>query len=82
MEIHMSELPSTGYLRLAQIIGSKKTSPPIPALIPICSSSWWNGIAKGIYPSPYKLSANVTAWKVEDIRALIDQISNKRVGEA
>ena len=73
----MSTLPSTGYLRLPQIIGNSKAKPPIPAVIPVCSSSWWNGIKKGIYPAPVKLSKNVTAWKVEDIRELIERINNQ-----
>ncbi len=73
----MNTLPSTGYLRLAQIIGNKRSKPPIPAVIPVCSSSWWNGVKKGIYPAPVKLSANVTAWKVEDIRALIVRINSQ-----
>ena len=73
----MYQLPQTGYLRLPQIIGSSKSFPPIPAIIPVCSSSWWAGVKKGIYPSPKKLSANVTAWKVEDIRDLIERINNQ-----
>jgi len=73
----MNALPETGYLRLSQIIGNPKSKPPTPAVFPICSSSWWAGIKKGIYPSPVKLSANVTAWKVEDIRELIERINNQ-----
>ena len=73
----MNTLPSTGYLRLPQIIGNSKAAPPIPAVIPVCSSSWWNGVKKGNYPSPVILSANVTAWKVEDIRELIERINNQ-----
>ena len=73
----MIQIPSTGYLRLPQIIGDPKTEPPTPPIFPVCSSTWWNGIKKGIYPSPVKLSANVTAWKVEDIRELIDRINNQ-----
>ena len=72
----MYALPETGYLRLPQIIGDSKSEPPIPAVIPICSSSWWAGIKKGIYPAPVKLGPNTTAWKVEDIRELIERIND------
>ena len=72
----MNHLPETGYLRLTQIIGNPKSKPPVPAIFPVCSSSWWNGVKKGIYPAPCKLSANITAWRVEDIRALIERINN------
>ena len=72
----MNALPETGYLRLNQIIGNPKGSPPTPTIFPVCSSSWWNGVKRGIYPAPVKLSANITAWRVEDIRELIDRINN------
>jgi prophage regulatory protein len=68
----MANLPETGFLRIQHIIGDPKADPPIPALIPIGRSTWWAGIAAGRYPAPVKLSARVTAWRVQDIRALID----------
>jgi predicted DNA-binding transcriptional regulator AlpA len=68
------QLPNTGFLRLAQIIGSPKTN--IPALIPISRTSFLNGVKSGIYPKPIKLGERTTAWKVEDIRALIDNLGS------
>ena len=65
-------LPQTGYVRLTQIIGDKKAG--IPALIPIARSSWWNGIAEGRYPKGVKIAPHTTAWKIEDIRALIERL--------
>lgn len=70
----MQEKMPAGYLRLPQIIGNKKAKPPIPALIPVCATTWWNGVKSGKYPAPVKLSARTTAWKVEDIIALMDSI--------
>jgi prophage regulatory protein len=67
----MYDLPSTGYLRLPQIVGNPKAEPPIPAIIPVSKSSWWQGVKDGRYPKPVKLGLRTTAWKVEDIRALI-----------
>lgn len=66
-------LPETGYLRLRQIIGNPKADPPIPPLIPVSRSTWWVGVASGRFPKPRKLSPGVTVWRVEDIRALIEQ---------
>lgn len=66
-------LPETGYLRLSQIIGNSKASPPTPAIIPVGRSTWWAGVRCGRYPKPLKLSPGVTVWRVEDIRALIAQ---------
>lgn len=62
-------LPETGFLRLSQIVGSRKQN--LPALIPVGKSTWWAGVRDGRYPKPVKLGARVTAWRVEDIRALI-----------
>lgn len=68
----MHQLPETGYLRLSQIIGNPKASPPIPALIPVSKSSWWDGCKTGKFPKPIKLGPKTTAWSVESIRALIE----------
>lgn len=68
----MHKLPQTGYLRLSQIVGNPKAKPPIPAIIPVSKSSWWQGIRNGRYPKLVKLGPRTTAWKVEDIRALIE----------
>lgn len=68
----MVSLPIAGYLRLAQIVGNPKAEPPVPALIPVSKSTWWNGVRSGRFPKPIKLSERITVWRVEDIRALID----------
>ena len=69
----MNELPSTGYLRLSQILGNPKAKPPTPALIPVGKTTWWEGIKDGRFPKPVKLGRRITAWKVSDIRKLIEQ---------
>jgi prophage regulatory protein len=69
----MYKLPETGFLRITQIIGNPKAIPPIPAVIPVSKSTWWEGVKSGRYPKPVKtLGQRITAWRVEDIRALID----------
>jgi hypothetical protein len=70
----MRYLPETGYLRLSQIIGNPKAEPPIPPIIPVGKSTWWAGIKSGRFPKPVRvLGPRITAWRVEDIRALIEQ---------
>lgn len=69
----MYTLPETGYLRLSQIIGNPKADPPIPALIPVGRSTWWEGVKTGRFPKSVKLSERVTVWRVEDIRAYIEK---------
>ena len=71
----MHNFPETGFVRLKQIIGDKKADPPIPAVFPIGKSQWWEGVKSGRFPTPVKLGPRTTAWRVEDIRALIDELA-------
>ena len=64
-------IPETGYLRQHQILGDKRRG--IPPIYPVSKSTWWAGIKQGRFPKPVKLSARCVAWRVEDIRALVEQ---------
>lgn len=57
----------TGFLRLPQVL----------QLIPVSRSTWWAGVQSGIYPKPVKISTRITAWRAEDIYALIEHLSNQ-----
>ena len=67
----MSILPETGYLRLFQIIGDPRRNPPVPAIVSVSKSAWWQGVKDGRFPKAVKLGPKTTAWRVEDIRDLI-----------
>lgn len=56
-------LPNTGFVRL----------PVVLQFYPVSKSTWWAGIKAGKYPAGVKLSERVTAWKAEDIHALIQK---------
>lgn len=58
-------LSESGFVRLKQIL-----SPTGP--IPVGKSTWWAGVGSGRYPKPVKLGPRITAWRVEDIRKLIE----------
>lgn len=58
-------LPPTGFLRL----------PAVLRLIPVGRSTWWAGVKAGRYPAPVKLGARITAWRAEDLAALIGYLS-------
>ena len=68
-EHNVQRLPETGFLRLPQIIGDPKKG--LPPIIPVKKTCWWDGVKAGRFPKPVKLGPRVTAWRVEDIRALI-----------
>ena len=67
----LSQLPLTGFVRLPGILAPKGP-------IPVSRSTWWAGIKNGRYPKPVKLGPRITAWRVEDIRALIAGAANER----
>jgi len=68
--------PLKGYLRLYQIIGSKKRG--ISPLIPISEASWHVGVKKGIFPEPIKFGPHTSFYKQSDIEKLIKQIGQKK----
>jgi prophage regulatory protein len=70
-------LPETGFLRIKNIIGDPHSVPPIPAVYPVGRATWWAGVASGKYPKGVKLGARVTAWRVEDIRALVLSVGDE-----
>jgi predicted DNA-binding transcriptional regulator AlpA len=55
-------LNETGFLRLSQVL----------QFIPVGKTTWWSGVKTGRFPKPVKLGGRVTAWRVEDIKTLID----------
>lgn len=55
-------MPETGFLRITDVL----------KFIPVSKSSWWAGVASGKYPKSIKLGSKTTVWRVEDIRALIE----------
>ncbi|MFZ4699172.1 MAG: helix-turn-helix transcriptional regulator [Candidatus Methylumidiphilus sp.] len=72
-----SQLPKTGFLRLAQIVGNLRAIPPIPPIVPVCRSSIWYMVKNGQFPKPVKLGPRTTAWRVEDVRDWIESKSQK-----
>ena len=62
----MYNLPQVGFVRMKDVL----------VVFPVSSSNCWAGVKSGRYPQPVKLSARTTAWKVEDIRNLIEQANN------
>jgi predicted DNA-binding transcriptional regulator AlpA len=60
-------IPKEGYVRL----------PTILFHIPVGRSTFLKKVSDGIYPSPVKLSERVSAWRVEDIRNLIEGFDNE-----
>jgi len=65
-------IPASGFMRQAQLLGDPKAEPPIPALIPIRSSTLWRWVNSGKFPRPVRLGERVTAWRCEDVQRWCD----------
>ena len=59
-------LPAEGFVRLRTVL----------QVFPVNRWEWRRGVKAGRYPAPVRLSPRVHAWKVADIRALIEQRAN------
>ena len=55
-------MPAIGYMRQSQLI---------PSIFPFSSATLWRKVKAGTFPKPVKLGPRITAWRVEDIRALL-----------
>ena len=71
----MNETDIPRLLRLKQIIGDPRSNPPIEPIIPISKSAWWEGVKSCRYPKAIKLGANTTVWREDDVRDLVERIS-------
>lgn len=58
------------YLRCSQIVGDPKKN--IPAIVPVCRSTWLRGVKDGVLPAGIKLSKGVTVWRYEDVIAVVE----------
>lgn len=72
MKKHPIDLPETGFIRLADVL----------AIIPVGKSTWWAGVKSGRFPQPVRLCARISAWRVEDIRCLIEEVGRSQVAAA
>lgn len=59
------DLPQSGFIRQVELL----------KIIPFSPATLWRKVKDGSFPQPVKLSARVTAWGVEDIRAWMQSFS-------
>ena len=61
-------LPAVGFIRIRTVL----------QIIPVSRSAWYLGIQQGQYPRPVKLGPRSSAWRVEDIRELINKVGGEQ----
>ena len=69
MQQAIANFPAVGYVRLPQILN----------IFPVSKSAWWEGCRSGVFPKPVKLRPRTSAWRVEDIRALMERINTASI---
>jgi len=57
----------SGFIRLPEVL----------KLLPVSKSTFWARVKSGDYPTPVKISPRVSAWRVGEINALINKLSNQ-----
>jgi prophage regulatory protein len=75
MTTQSNQLPEVGFLKLPQIIGNKKTN--TPAILPVGRTTFLNGVKSGKYPKPVKLGERSVAWRVADIKDLLERLGSE-----
>lgn len=58
--INFDELPDSSFVRLNQLL--------VTAVIPFSAATAWRRVRQGTFPKPVRVSPQVTAWRVGDIR--------------
>ena len=66
--LNSDTLPQTGFMRLPEVL----------KFIPVGKSTWWAKVKKGEFPKPVKLGERTTAWRAEDIKALIQKFTENQ----
>ena len=73
-ELHYEGGKMPGFYRLKEIIGDRGKG--IPCILAVSRATWYQGIQKGLYPKPVKLSSRSSAWRASDIEALMKKITS------
>ena len=68
------DLPDLAMIQLRQLINY--------GVIPFSAATIWRKCRSGEFPTPIKISAGITAWRVGDIREYLVSIANTTKGVA
>ena len=64
--LNTQHIPQIGYVRLETVL----------QWIPVSKSYWYASVAAGLFPKPVKLGPRMAAYRVEDIKALIERLGS------
>ncbi len=69
VEIQILTLPETGFLRIKDVL----------RFIPIKKPTWWKWVRTGKAPKGIKFGPNITVWRAEDIRELVQRLGEEGI---
>lgn len=58
--VRFDDLPDSSFVRLNQLLST--------AVIPFSAATAWRRVREGTFPQPVRISAQVTAWRVGEVR--------------
>jgi len=61
------DLPDVAMIQIRPLLNYK--------VLPYSATTIWRKCRSGDFPAPIKISKNITAWKVKDIRAYLNNIA-------
>jgi predicted DNA-binding transcriptional regulator AlpA len=66
------DLPDLAMIQLRQLLNY--------GVIPFSAATIWRKCRSGEFPTPIKISAGITAWRVGDIRQYLEAVCNTSKG--
>ena len=66
-------------LRLSQIIGDRRKTPPIEGIIPVSRSTWYRCVRSGLFPKAVSISPRCVGWRQSDIESLLTTLGGPSV---
>lgn len=68
--VEFDRLPDSALIRLNQLLAG--------GLLPFSTSTAWRKVREGKFPRPLRISTQVTAWRVGDVRTWLNDPGNYR----
>jgi prophage regulatory protein len=65
------QLPDSAFIRQSHLVSNPKR--PSLTLLPFSANTLWRMVKSNSFPAPVRLSDNVVAWRVGDVRRWLAQ---------
>ena len=70
---------SLRLVRERELCGNPRAVPPVPRMLPFSRATLWRKVRDGDFPQPIRVSAGVTAWRLDEIELWL---AGKPIGTA